>query len=1064
MKKSFITILALIISIFSYAQKQTVKGVVISGEDNLPIPGAAIFVPSTTVGTITDFDGNYQLILPDGTTQLVFSFLGMKKQTVAVGGKTTIDITLENESVGLEEVVVTAFGIKREKKALGYAVQELSGTEIVQIGQPNMANALQGKIAGVVVKQSSGMPGASAQLTIRGSRSLSYNNQPLYVVDGMPIESDASFDNDPESGTDASSRILDINPDDIESISVLKGPTASALYGLRASNGVVVITTKSGKNTGNKTLVSFHSSYTFDQVSRLPSLQQKYAQGEDSLFKSYSSYSWGPVIDSMKIYTNQLGEQETAAAYDNITPFFQNGNSYLNSFGISGSGEMGNYSIGFGATNMNGIIPTTGMERYTSKFNGVFAPFKKVKVGVSANYSDVRIDKIPGGSNYSNPLLTTYFAPSSYNLWDKPYEYPDNEFVQYNYRYRMDNPRWALEHNKFTENNIRFFGNLNFSYAPSGWLIFAYRIGIDNFVTTGKEVLEIGSGQTGGRADYLSPTTSEYLVPTHGQIDKYIFDQTQINSNASLTIDRYFGENFHINILFGNEIYDIQTGNALLQGKDFMMGGFHNLSNTVNQLTFERRTHQRVFGLFTNMAFEFKSLLFLTVSGRNDMVSNMPRDNRSFFYPSLAMGFVFTEIGGLQDNQFFPFGKIRVSLAQVGQAGPIYGTQTVYTMGGHYNSYIPTGGYRFPVNSYSGFTAGNSINSGNLLPQNTSTMEFGIDLRFFNNRIGIDFSYYQIDATDQIYRVPVARSTGYIDELRNGGEIQTQGEEIVLTLKPIDKQILEWDISANFSMFNNEVIKLEDDVDRLPAGTKNFNSFGVYGYAGYSFPVIYGSTYVRDQNNNIVVDSRATTEKGDDNPMYGQPLIGEHDVLGNVQPDFTLGVNSTLRYKSLSLNVSIDVQKGGHIYSGMNSLLRAYGLSEETLGRDEETIIEGSKGYFDSQTGELIVEGVNDITIKKDKAYWDDALYYIAESAVFETSFARLRNVTITLDIPATITEKVKIRAASIYISGRNLLLITDYPNFDPESSTSSGNGSGGYEYVSLPNSRSFGAGIRLKF
>lgn len=1065
MKKLLIIIsLHLLILQIGMAQKKTITGTVVEAKDDFPIPGAAVSVPGTTTGTITDFDGKYSLTVPIEATQLMFSFLGMKRQLIAIGERTEINVRLESEDIGLKEVVVTAFGIRREKKALGYAVQELSGDEITQAGQPNIANTLQGRVAGVVIKQASGMPGASALVTIRGIRSLSYNNQPLYVIDGMPIESGSSFENDIEGGTDASSRALDINPDDIETINVLKGPTASALYGLRASNGVVVITTKSGSNAGenkNSTIVSLHTAYTVDKVSRLPDVQTVYGQGSNGQYNPYDAYSWGEKISEMGTYINQIGNEETAAVYDNITPFFQTGNTAQNSIDISGGSDMGNYSLGLGATLQSGIIPTTGMQRYTAKFSGLFSPYSKLKIGASVNYSDVHIDKVPGGSNYSNPLLTTYFAPSSYDLWGKPYEYENDEYSQYNYRYRMDNPRWALAHNKYFEDTKRLFGNIHFTYNPTDWITFTYRIGTDNFTTNGKEILELGSAQTNGRS--YPGLGGAYSEPSGGQIDKYVYSQSQINSNASLTFDRIIGDNIHINILLGNELYDIRTNNIMNRGNELMLGGFHNLSNAINYTAFEMNTAQRVVGFFTNMSFEYKSILFLNVSGRNDIVSNMPSGNRSFFYPSIALGFVVSELNFFNKTAFLPYAKIRASVAQVGQAGPIYATQNYYVKGGHTNGFLPGGGYLFPIDGYAGFTAGGSINNPNLVPQNTTTYEAGADLRFFDNKLGIDYTFYKIRATDQIFRVPLPRSTGYIDELRNGGEISTTGHEAILNLTLIDTKNINWNLSSNFSMYHNEVVSLEKGIKRLQVGSKNFPNIGVYAYAGYEFPVIFGTPYLRDNDGNIVVDSRQENSDGSSNPTYGMPLAGAQDVLATVAPDFQFGITNNLTYKQLTLSFLIDIQKGGNMYSGMNALLNAYGMSTETLDRDEDIVLDAVKGYLDDD-GNLVVEGENDIAIKKQKIYWDNVLWNITESAVYETSYIRLRNVNLSVALPEKMLSKVNIRSASIYISGRNLLLITDYPNFDPEASTSTGNASGGFEYVALPNAKSIGAGLKISF
>ncbi|MEA3462408.1 MAG: TonB-dependent receptor plug domain-containing protein, partial [Bacteroidota bacterium] len=435
-----------------FGQARVITGVVTGAEDGSPLPGVTVSVKGTSIGAITGADGQYQINIPSGADVLVFSFVGLLTQEVPIGNQNQVNVVMEPDLLELEEVVVTAMGIRKEKKALGYSVQEIDEHQISGAKNMDISKSLQGKIAGVNVKQSSGMPGATSHVTIRGNVSLTGDNQPLYVVDGMPIASSKAFTENVGEGTNPSSRIIDLNPEDIESISVLKGATAAALYGLRAANGVIVVTTKSGsaaRAAGKKTLVTVNSSFSSDQVSRLPNLQSTYGQGNGGELNLWSSGSWGPRIDTLQNYHSQLDNlyldniyetlegtspSQVPAVYNNQEDFFQQGYTFTNSIDISSSGENSNYSLGIGRTDQKGIIETTGMTRNNAKFNGFFDLGDKWSASVSANVSSVDIDKIPGGSNLANPLFTVYFAPRTYDLTNKPYEREENPYQQYHYR------------------------------------------------------------------------------------------------------------------------------------------------------------------------------------------------------------------------------------------------------------------------------------------------------------------------------------------------------------------------------------------------------------------------------------------------------------------------------------------------------------------------------------------------------------------------------------------------------------------------------------------------------
>jgi TonB-linked SusC/RagA family outer membrane protein len=1054
MKTGFLLVFILALSLLSgMAQTRLLTGTVSSSEDGLPIPGVSVSVKGTTTGTITDMNGIYTITVPESARMLVFSFVGMQAQDVPISSASKIDVVLKPDVIGVEEVVVTAMGIRREKKSLGYAVQEVNGDELSRAGNPNLSNALQGKVAGVQVKQASGMPGASSMVTVRGASSLTGNNQPLYVIDGMPVENTSMFNVDVASA-DRTNRAVDINPNDIESINVLKGAAASALYGLRASNGVVVITTKSGMGSGQeykKYRVSLNSSWTFDEPTVLPDLQSTYAQGDRGIFNPNSSMSWGPKISQLGEYTNQQGQKETARVYDNVSPLFVTGINANNAVDLSYASDIGSFNTGIAYTDQSGIINPSAMDRWNAKFNGIFKVGSDLKVGASANYSQTHVVKIPAGSNLSNPLFTTYFAPRTYDLWGKPYKTADDPYKQYHYRSNMDNPRWSAEYNDLQEETKRVFGNMFFDYSPVKWMNLTYRLGIDNFVTDGKDKYELGSGDTGGRST---------VIPSGGRIEDFMYRQNQWNSNLSITFNKEIAPDLKASLALGNEIYDIRSRHLQVTGSGITIGGFSNMSNTVSQAVLEEVFKERVFGTYYNLSFSFKDMLFLNTTGRNDVVSNMPSNNRSFFYPSVSAGFIFTELDALKENKILPYGKLRVSFAQVGQAGPKYATKTVYIKGGSANSGgFLDDGIEFPFGGYPAFTLDDDLKSSNLKPQNTMTYEVGADLKFVQNRIGLDYTYYYIDATDQIFFVPMAKSTGFDRELKNAGEVTTRGHEFVLTLKPVKTKDFDWTITTNFSKYKNEVVSLVEGADRIQAGFQNFEAVGAFAYVGSAFPVIWGSKFQRDEaTGKIVVDSDSGS------PTYGMPLTApETGPIADVNPDFEIGFLNSFRYKNFTLSASIDWRQGGHMYSGLNYLGKLYGMLKETEDRESNHILDAMKGHLD-EDGNVVIDGVNDIQIQKGRTYWNNVIANITEANTYETTFIRLREVTLNWDLPKAWLKPVNISNLSLYAMGRNLLMITDYPNFDPESSTSTGNGTGAFEYVSLPNTKSVGFGVKITF
>ena len=1095
MKKLYLltTLLAMLFVQLAFAQGRTVTGTVTDADNGEPLVGVNVLVAGTVKGTVTDFDGKYSLTLPEGYKALVFTFVGYENQEVILDGASNIvDISM-SPGVALDEVVVTAFGISREKKALSYSVQEVQGDVVSKAVTPNVTNALQGKIAGVQVNQSSGMPGASAFIRVRGSNSLDSNNEPLYVVDGIPISSGATGIGG-EAGTgagftdgvDYTSRSLDIDPNDIESVSVLKGASAAALYGLRASNGVVLITTKSGRANTGRTQVNLTQRFTIDKVSLIPETQEIYGQGNSGFHSPGTSMSWGPRItdmgdpavnpsalgDGSGNYINNVGREVSPQAYDNVSPIFDNGFTSTTALDINGGTDKGNYGFAIGYTGQQGIIEGTGMKRFNTKLSGEYQIAPKLTSGGTVNFVVTSVDKLAGGSNLSNVLFTTYWAPASYDLWGTPYNTDDNPYNQVHYRAAMDNPRWSLENNNFNENVKRSFGSIFLEYKPLDWLRIKYRIGGDVFAETRKEVYGLGSGKTGGRGDWEVDPEGNIITsvggdPTGGRISDIFVNNQEINSNFMIMVNKDLTDDLNLDLIVGNEVYDERTRFGIMTGSDIQIGGFDNIGNTAAQTVEEGQLNRRTIGFYGNANLGFRRMLFLNASLRQDIVSNLPDGNRSFLYPSVGLGFVFTEALGLSENQWINFGKIRGSYAQVGQAPDyIYNqTNTFTNVGGATNvgTGFTTDGIDFPFGGNAGYRESNTIISPDLRPQNTGSWEVGLELQTFRNRLGFDVAYYHDKTLDQIFLVPIASSTGYAQELRNAGELVSKGWELSVTGVPVRlSNGFNWNVLFNFTKVNNEVVSLAEGVENIFLG--GFVEPNVRAQAGDQYPIIFGSRYLRDDDGNIVYDSRATIN-GQANPAYGMPLKDDDNgAIGNVNPDFEAGLSNTLSFKGVSLSVHWDFRKGGNMYAGNTRLQKLYGKDIITEDRESAYVMEGKKGYVDGD-GNLVIEGDNDIAIQRGQEYWRTYMDAIDESSVYETSFVRFRELNIGYTLPSKLLKNTKIiRGASLTFDARNLLLFTSYPNFDPETSVGGATNFQGMEYVNLPQARSFGFTAKLSF
>ena len=1054
-KRLFMFLAGLFLSIGMAVAQTQVTGTVVSGEDGEPIVGASVKVSGTKTGTITDVDGKFALNVPEGT-KLVVTYLGMLPKTVNASVSGAMKIKLDPDNKVLDEVVVTAMGITREKKALGYASQVLDAKDLNTSGTSSLASAMQGKLTGVDIRTSSGAPGASAQIVIRGARSFDGNNTPLYVVDGMPISSTPDFSTkESVSGADNASRTIDLNPDDIESINVLKGQAASALYGIRASNGVILITTKRGSKGSTKPVITFSTDLSAQTLSRKFEHQDVYAQGTTlSKYNPNTSMSWGPKIADLandatyggntnNKYTNGdltshagmyynpkyaaagLSGWATPQTHDNVGDFFKTGFTQNSTFNISQRKNDVSYSFSVSDTYQKGVIPSTGMTRTGARGAVDWKVNDQWKTGFSANYSSVKIKSAPGAN--SGIVNVVYSAPAEYDLKGTPYHKPGDPTSQILFRAtNFNNPYWWADNDEYSQHTNRVFGNAYAEFSPKlNWgknykIVFREQAGIDMYTSNNSEIAEVGSAKN-----------------TKGEVENYGTQNNIFNNllTANFTAKWGANEEWDFGFVLGNEFNHQYRRKWDYDGTGLAFYGQPTIGNTSSMDAHsDYHIQERTVGVFGQMSLSWMDMLFLTVTGRNDVVSTMPRGNRSFFYPSVSLGWIFTELPALKENHVLSYGKLRLSYAQVGQAGQFYNNYMYvpsYT-GGMY-VYTPIS---YPLGGAKGYAPYYVKFDENLKPQNTSNWETGIDLGLFKNRVRVEYTLSYQDVRNQIFDVPTAGTTGYQALRTNAGQMTTLSHELSVNASVIDHANYGLDLGVNFTKITNKVKKLADGVESIMLG--GFVEPQVRAQAGYTYPNIYGKAFKRTEDGQLLLNAN------------GLPQGTAASVnLGECTPDFNMGFNLRAHYKQLSLSATMDWQKGGCMYNGTLLTMNYFGASKASLPYHE---------------GTMVAEGINEATGQKNTVQVSKQQYYMAyndvtEAGIFDTSFLKLRDVTLSYQFPKFAGINL-----SVYGFARNILLWAKLPGLDPESSQGNGNMSGYFERYSIPNSSSFGGGFKIAF
>jgi len=1064
-------LLAMLFLMVGMAFSQTkVNGTVVSQEDNEPVVGVSILVVGTNVGTVTDSNGRFSLTVPAGKSMLRFTYVGM--ETLEVSARPNMRIVLRNGDTNLDEIVVTAMGISRQQKTLGYSAQTLDNAELTTGKVTDVTSALAGKVAGVQINSTSGDPGQTNSVIIRGISSINGNNQPLYVVDGVPLDQTTLL---AQQHQNAIGGISNINPNDIESMTVLKGAAATALYGSRAANGVIVITTKTGKGNGERNFsISYDGSVQWRQVSTLPKMQNRFGQGWNGAQTFIENGSWGPEMDgSMQLYGPIWNYQQLLHKYeaqeDNIKDFFETGVNQSHNIalsGISNDSKM-TYYLSFSHTSDNGILPDNHdtYKRNTIAARASYEPVSWAKLSSSINVATSKTNTVGSyqGTSFIDGILE---FPRDISLVDRKnlstaFDTPEAWYTPYG----ITNPYWALANNYNHNESKQVFGKIQADIKPIRQLTLSYRFGFDYTDYDFKYGLpEIALDDALINEDYgYAPSNmnqSGYVYARYARkhelnhdflanwTDKYLDGKLDINANIGLNLGERYGT------------YLIGRTDGL------SLDNFWDLSNGATKTTLtETQSKRRAVGLFGDITIGWDDMIFLGLTGRNDWSSTLPKDDNSYFYPGVTLSWIFTKL--IPKNNILDFGKVRLAYGKTGNDADPYQTITNFTQAtsrGYYGTNIA----KFPMNGINAFqssdTGGNSV----LRPEMTTEFEFGLNLAFLQNRINIDFAYYNRKTKDQIFELPVDPATGYNYLVTNFGTVRNRGIELLINTTPIRTKNFRWDLGFNFSKNNNKVLSMPDNLEGGKSEVYSFSAGNdaVYMYAVEGKPMgeffTYLPTYTPDGQ--IIVD------------QYGLPVLtGDvQDTGKNVNADWTGGITTALTYKGITLSAALDIRKGGYMFSRTKNLMQFTGNGEHTTYNGRNPFVIPNSVYVtardDKGTPTEWVENTMPIALY-DGSYQDwynnYGYNFGGEAYLLDRSYVKLRNITLAWQLPKAWVRKIYLSDVTVSVFCNNVFTWTASDNIfiDPETSSMGNDLQGMFgELYSNPACRTFGFNVGVKF
>ena len=1091
MKKLILSLFVFLsIAAAAMGQDRTITGTVTGKDDGQPIPGVSVKVRGAQGGAQSDSDGKYAIKVPTGATGLEFSSLGYLSQFVPLQQGNAISVSLVADTKSLSEVVVTANSIKREKRTLGYSAPTIKNDELTSGGNPSAITSLTGKVAGVNITSSSNTPGSSSRIVLRGGSSINGNNQALIVVDGVPVDNTSitggskAGSGDDRASVDFGNRGNDIAPDDIASVTVLKGPAAAALYGARASNGALIITTKSGTKGAEKTSITFNTSNTFSSILKLPEFQNQYGQGyyatddngDPLVINGVQQYvndprengSWGaPFTGVVQPWGQSIDGVRQQKAYsankDNVKDFFKTGFATDNNLSFSGGTDKSTFYLGLNSLNSKGVFPGSSNDynKYGVRFNGNTDFSNKFSAGVNFNYTNIASTNIGGGQGAASVLNNVYQTPRDISLTGlkdlgnkyNGYGYTDVNGINHDDMYGYygaytQNPYWVLQNYQNNDNISRVTGNFNISYKPYSWLDVKERVGIDTYsdrrrlLSPKYDFIPADSGNMYSAGGNRASDVGGY------EIDQ--FNVTEFVHDLMVTAHHKFNEDFEGSLMLGNNIRQRSSSinqTATNAASGLVVPGWYNLGNSngpVNVML-DQISKRRLVGLYADLNLSYKNLIYLEATARNDWSSTLPRENNSFFYPSISGSFVFSELlKGSSISDWLTYGKVRSSWAQVGNDTDPYLVATNYYVRG-----LVTGGFGstvFPFNNVPGLMIDNTIGNPNLKPEKTSSFEVGTELGFFDNRFSVDFSYYKNSSKNQILPVPISNATGYGFKVLNAGEVQNNGIELSLRGTPIKTTDFTWEVFGTFTKNKSKVISLLPGVDQVNIG--GFGGMGIVAAVGRPYGEFYGVTNQTDDQGRTIVSKSS-----------GLPLQTKTaQYLGSYNPDYQASLGTSFKYKQLSLSVLFDTKQGGKFFSRTKDILSFAGAAAITGGDRMNTVYPNS----------VYIE--NGVSVVNTTATYNKQDYYTSSVApganVIDASYVKLRSASIAYQFSKDQLRRTPFGALTVGLYGNNLFLWTAKENkyADPEINSSGASNAQGFDFTAQPSVRNYGINLKVSF
>lgn len=1043
------------------AQTREVSGRVTSSENDEPLPGVNVVVKGTNVGTVTDIDGNYTVQVPDGSTTLVFSFIGLVTQEIPIEAQSEIDVSMVSDTKQLSEVVVTAIGIERESRSLGYSATKVDAEDITQTRSSSVLSSLQGKVAGAQISGSSGAPGASNKVIIRGFTSLGGANNPLYVIDGVPVNNTFTGNTSLNGASDFGNRVNDINPEDVESVTVLKGAAASALYGSRAAAGVIIITTKKGKgaaNRGRGAEVTLASSLVFDDVLKLPDFQNERGQGfYGSTVRSLNeNTSWGSKFTGElqpwgRVIENQQRIKPYAPLPDNVREFFETGRTFTNSLSLQGGDENNTYYMSYSNVDADGIMPTDvdTYVRNTIALRGSMKIGDHISSSGSINYIRTKSSFVPTGQGatvYNNVLQTPRDIPLlELEDLNNPFNGPEGYYSEYTV-----NPWYVLKEYNSDAVIDRVFGNAQASYKFNDWLSLTGRAGADVATTTWEQ------WQPNVQIDGVNSANSN---PGNYSIQNLY--TREYNSDLLLNFNKELNSDLNLSGLVGWNVNQRESKLLFSQINDLVIPGFYNLSNTANSPTSNTTISlRRLMGAYAQADLSFRNYLYLTLTARNDWSSTLPKENRSFFYPGVNAAIDLTTALGME-SPVLNYAKLRAGWAQVGNdAGP-YSVESVFIKAGHNDGFIDLNAPY--AQSQPAFEVSNVIGNNRLQPEISTELELGFNVQLFDNRLGIDATYYNRDVEDNILTVPLTPSTGYTSQVLNIAKLNNKGLELLVTAVPVRVNGFEWNLTVNWSKNDSKIEDLGGP-DQISLGGLSGNSL-IARVGGPAFE-IEGSVPQYDNDGNIVVDAS------------GQPIPDpEKAVLGTTQYDWVGGITNRLTWKGFSLSGTFDIRKGGIMYSRTASLGYFAGTTPVTLYNDRRPfVVPNSVTQVVDDNGDLVTDENGDPVYRENtqqishndgtlQSFWSSGGFELDRAFFVPKDFVKLRELSLSYVLPQMILSRTPFTKVEVSLIGRNLLLWLPDDNLfiDPEQTTFGADIESEFgEFGATPTTRSYGFNLRL--